>query len=262
MQLKPAFDEIRKSLNSPHLWALLGWYDIRQRYRRSVLGPFWLTLSMAVMITTLGFLWATLFKMDIREFLPYFAIGNVLWVYFSGQITEACTGFTQFEHILRQIKIPLPTYLLRLLMRNLIILAHNAVIVVIVVSFVGDGWSWISLLAIPGLFVLSLAALFLSITIAMICTRFRDMPPIIQNVTLVVFYVTPIIWQPRSLGGKYHWVVDYNPLAHLIDIVRLPIMNAYPSEESWMVSIGFTLVCAVIAVPLLARFRSRVPYWL
>jgi ABC-type polysaccharide/polyol phosphate export permease len=262
MQLKIAVDEIRNSLKAPHLWALLGWFDIRQRYRRSVLGPLWLTLSMGIMIGSLGILWATLFKTDIHEFLPYFAVGNVLWVYFSGQVTESCTGFTQFEHILRQIKIPLPTYLLRLLTRNLIVLGHNAVIVFIVVTFFGKGWSWVALLAIPGLIVVSVAALFLSIIIAILCTRFRDMPPIVQNVTMVAFYLTPIIWQERTLGGRYSWVVTYNPLAHLIDIVRLPILNTYPSSQSWYMAIGFALICTAIALPLLARFRSRIAYWL
>src|SRR5699024_5965365 len=119
-----------------HLWWLLGWYDIKQRYRRSVLGPFWLTISTAILIATLGLLWSTIFRMDLSTYLPFFTVGNIFWTYLSSQVNEASTGYTQFENLVKQVRLPYPSYILRLLCRNLIIFAHNFVIILFVISFV------------------------------------------------------------------------------------------------------------------------------
>lgn len=259
---RSAVEEFSKSLANPHLWALLGWYDIRQRYRRSVLGPLWLTLSTGVMIGTLGVLWSTLFKTDIHDYLPFFGTGYVVWSLLSGQINEACTGFIQFEATMKQIRLPLPVYLLRLLARNVIIFGHNAVIIFIVIQFVGDGFKPVALLAIPGLALLCIALMFLSVIVAIICTRFRDMPPVIQNLTMIAYYLTPIMWHEQNIGPKYRWIAGWNPFSHLINIVRSPLLGQAPTFLNWTVASGLTLAFALVSWILLAKHRNRVAYWL
>jgi lipopolysaccharide transport system permease protein len=256
--LRDAWD----ALANPHLWALLAWYDIRQRYRRSVLGPFWVTISTGIMIGTMGLLWSVLFKSDVQSYLPFFAVGSIVWTFYSTQINEACMGFTQFESTIKQIRFPMGVYLLRILMRNLIILAHNCVIIVVVIGILGPVPTWHMLLAIPGLFLGSLAMLGISMIVSVFCTRFRDMPMIIQNATVVLFYVTPIIWRPKSLGAEHQWVAEYNPFAHLVEIVRAPIINGYFPIHSWYWSLATTFVFLVIGIALQARFRDRIAYWL
>jgi lipopolysaccharide transport system permease protein len=257
-----SLQEFWDAVTNPHLWALLAWYDIRQRYRRSILGPFWVTISTGIMIGMMGVLWSVLFKIDVKTFLPFFAIGNVIWTFYSSQINEACTGFTQFESTIKQIRFPMTVYLLRILVRNLIILGHNFVIIALVVAFVGPTLTWHALLALPGLFLGTLAMLGISMIVSVFCTRFRDMPMIIQNVTMVLFYVTPIIWRPETLGAKHQWVAEFNPLAHLIDIVRAPIINGYFPLQSWLWSLATTAILLVIGIALQGRFRDRIAYWL
>ncbi|VWB73992.1 ABC transporter permease [Burkholderia lata] len=255
-------NELLDTVRAPHLWLVLAWYDIKQRYRRSVLGPFWMTLSTGIMIGTLGVIWSLIFNMDIKDYLPYYAAGQVIWSFYSGQVNEACTGFIQFEGLLKQIRLPMPSFLLRLVMRNLIILMHNFVVVVIVITFIGAGWSWVALVAIPGLFLASVCIFLMSICVAIPCTRFRDLQPIVQNLMTVGFYVTPILWQPKAIGAKFAWLVEYNPAAHLINIVRDPLLGHAPPLASWGWVFGMVLVFGVIASLLLARFRHRIAYWL
>jgi lipopolysaccharide transport system permease protein len=250
------------ALANPHLWALLAWYDIRQRYRRSILGPFWVTVSTGIMIGTMGVLWSVLFKNDVKSFLPFFAIGNVVWTFYAAQINEACVGFTQFESTIKQIRFPMGVYLLRILVRNLIILLHNCVIIVIVIALLGPPVTWHVILAIPGLFLGALAMLGISMIVSVFCTRFRDMPMIIQNAVMVLFYITPIIWRPDALGAKHAWVAEYNPFAHLVEIVRAPIINGYFPLHSWYWSLATTFVLLVIGIALQGRFRDRIAYWL
>lgn len=254
--------EVIESLRRPELWSVLAWYDIRQRYRRSLLGPLWLTISTAVMVTAMGVLWSTIFKTDIRIYLPLFAVGYVIWTYFSTQISDSATGYVQFENIIKQIRLPFPVFILRLLVRNLIIFAHNFVIVIFVVSLVGTGWSLKALIAIPGLLLFTLTLLFISQAIAILCTRYRDLVPIIQSILQIVYFVTPIMWMATTLPDKHRWVIDFNPMSHLIDIVRLPLLGYTPSELNWSVSIGTCVASGLGAYMLLKRYRLRIAYWL
>ena len=254
--------EFLATLLQPRLWALLAWHDIKQRYRRSVLGPFWLTISTAVLIGTLGVLWSTLFKTDLHEFLPYFAAGYVIWNFLAMQLNDATTGFTQFEHLIKQRRLPFPSYLLRLLTRNFIIFAHNFVIVVIVVSFVGDGWSLVSLIAIPGLLLLSAITYFVSLACAVLCTRYRDMVPVIQNLVTVGYFLSPIMWQAKTLPEQHRWVAGWNPISHILDIARAPLLGDVPALTSWLVSLAALVISGVVAWFLLGRARNRIAYWI
>ena len=177
----------------------MGWQDIRQRYRRTVLGPWWLAISTGLLILLLGFLWSEIFQVEIRTFLPFFAIGYVLWAFLSGAANESCTGFTQFEGIIKQRRVPLSALLFRISVRHAIALAHNAIIVVLILAWARPSWTAATLLAIPGLVIFGLVVTLGLIPIAILCTRFRDFPQIVSNVLQVAFFATPIMWRPEAM---------------------------------------------------------------
>jgi lipopolysaccharide transport system permease protein len=253
--------DLRGGLAANELWLFMGWQDIRQRYRRTILGPWWLAISTAILVLTLGFLWSEIFRVDVRTFLPFFAIGYVLWTFLAGAGNEACTGFTQFEGIIKQRRVPLSAFLLRIGVRHAVAFAHNVVVVALLIAWAGLAWSPYTLLALPAFVVFAATVTLGSIPIAIFCTRFRDFPQIVANGLQVAFFATPIMWRPDVLNN-YRWVVDYNPFAHLIAIVRQPLLGAAPGWESWIWSLALLAVAAVGAIYLLGRYARRVAYWL
>jgi lipopolysaccharide transport system permease protein len=146
-------------------------------------------------------------------------------------------------------------------MRHVIILAHNAVVVVVLVLWSGPNWSINNLWAIPGLLVFGAAVLMLSVPVAVLCTRFRDLPQIVNNVLQMAFFFTPIFWRPDTLRN-YRWVADYNPIALLIDIVRLPLLGTAPEAQMWIWSIAILVSSIVFGAWLLGRYGHRLAYWL
>jgi ABC-type polysaccharide/polyol phosphate export permease len=253
--------DLRAALGAHELWAFMGWQDIRQRYRRTILGPWWLAISTGLLVVLLGFLWSEIFAVDARAFLPFFGIGYVLWTFLAGATLEACTGFTQFEGILKQRRVPLSAFLLRIAVRHAVALAHNAIVVALLVAWAGPQWSAATLLAIPGLAMFVGTVTLSLIPVAVFCTRFRDFPQIVGNLLQVAFFATPIMWRPeavRNLG----WIVEYNPFAHLIDIVREPLLGRAPSVDDWTWSLGLLALSFVAAACLLGRYGRRVAYWL
>ena len=254
--------DLLKSFMATQQWWTLAMFDIKQRYRRSTLGPLWITLSTGIMVGSLGFLWSSLFKQPIDEFMPFFAAGLILWTFMSSQINEACVAYTQFEGYIKQINLPLPLYVLRVWARNIILFAHNIIIFALVWAFFGFTWLPNLPFALLGFTLASLVLFFLSIPIAILCTRFRDISSIVQSITQILYFFTPVMWQAKILPKEYQWVADYNPLHHLFEIVRAPLLGQPAQFESWMWSVGLLILFMLIAVFMHARYRKRVAYWL
>jgi lipopolysaccharide transport system permease protein len=242
------------------LWVRLGWNDILQRYRRSVLGPFWLTASMAVMVVTLGGLYAKLFSQPIDDFLPYFCVGLLVWVLLSGYLTEGGALFTGSESYIKQIRLPFSVYVYRSSWAKLIIFAHNFVIYVGVMIYFQKWPGVASLLALPGLVLVVLNGTALSLTIGVISARFRDVPQVINSIVQILFFITPILWKPGSLKG-HAYITDFNPFFHLMEIVRSPLLGNIPSAVNYVAVLLLTLVNLAIASWFFTRFRSRIAYW-
>jgi len=256
-----AFADISQALGRWELWLAMAWQDIKQRYRGSMLGPFWVTISMGIMVGVLGAIYGKLFGADRQEYLPFLALGFLIWQWLSSTATESTMLFVVATRYIKQTRLPITLFVFRLMARNLIVLVHNLPVYVIVALVVGLRPGWIALLAIPGMVLCMVCMFWLSMLFGMLSARFRDFPQIINSLIQVVFYVTPIIWPPEKLGQKRFVFVDFNPVYYFIEIVRAPLMGHAPPEGYWKVTGLITLAITLIVFPLFRRFRSRVAYW-
>lgn len=259
--IKDGYIDISESVSKTDVWVYLGWQDIRQRYRRSVLGPWWVTLSTGIMVLTLGLLWSQVFNVSISTYLPFFSVGLVIWTFISGFLTEVCTAISQFEGIIKQRKTNFFIFIVRIHVRHLVILFHNFAIVFLVFLTVGHVFSIAMLTAIPGLVLLSFVLIFTGTPIAIFCTRFRDMPQIVANVLQVVFYVTPIIWEPANLKN-FQLVMDLNPFLAMVSLIRKPMLGSIPSLNDFLMVFFILLLSSIGSIFLLGKYRKRIAYWL
>src|SRR5579862_929191 len=168
-------------LRKSWLWIAMAVQDVRLRYRGSLLGPFWLTLSSAIMIAAMGLIYARLFRMEMRDYLPFLAIGLVVWQFLSTSIIEGCQTFLAVQNVILQVPMPFSVHAYRLVCRNLIVLAHNFAIVPVVLFFFSPPIGWGVLWIAPALFLLAIDAVCLSIFFGMLSARFRDIPPIVAS---------------------------------------------------------------------------------
>src|SRR3984885_9465790 len=231
-------------LGGIRLWRLawpLGWLDIRLRYRGSMLGPFWLTISTGVMVGALGFLYCALFKIDRREYLPFLALSQVLWGFLAALVSEACTTFTDAEGVIRSVRMPFFVFSLRALIRNAIALAHNIVVIVVVFAIFRMWPNAHSLIALPGLLLWAVDALALTLVLGAFCARFRDIQPIVNSVMQIAFFMTPVIWKPDQLGADSIANLAFNPFFDLLEIVRGPILGSNIAVTTWIGAVGYSI---------------------
>lgn len=240
-------------------WALAR-NDLRNRYRGSVLGPIWLTLSTAVMLVALGLLYSTLFRMELATYLPWLAVSLILWNLIAGTVADACTCLIQAEAVIRQLPLPHSTHALRCLLRNAVTAAHNLPLIAIVFAIFGILPGAAVLLVVPGLVILSANALAGALLLGIVCARFRDVVQIVGALMQVAFFVTPVIWKPELLGEGAAFLA-LNPFYALMEVVRAPLLEDGGSLAVWLAALGWTALHVAVALGFFVRFRGRVAFW-
>jgi lipopolysaccharide transport system permease protein len=255
-----ALSDFRQGLTMWPLWVRLGWNDILQRYRRSMLGPFWLTASMAIMVVALGVLYAELFGSPIHDFLPYLCVGLLVWNLMSSFLIEGGMLFTGAESYIKQIRLPYSVYVYRSSWSKMAIFGHNIIIYFGVLIYFQIWPGPVGLLAVPGLLLVLVNGAMATLCIGMISARFRDVPQLINSVVQIVFFVTPIMWRPELLRTRAY-IAEFNPFYHLLEIVRAPLLGKLPSMSSYLAVLLITLINFLVVGAFFARFRARISYW-
>ena len=251
-------------IDGAKLWRLawmLGWFDIRLRYRGSMLGPFWLTLSTAVMVGALGVLYSALFNMSLRDYLPFLAISQILWAFISTTVSEGCTSFTAVDSIVRSVRMPFVLHAMRSVVRNVLVLAHNLVVVVAVYAYFSFWPGMGLLLTIPAMVMWLINALAITLLLGAFCARFRDVSPIVASVMQIMFFISPIIWKPEQLGAKAAYL-PLNPFFSLLEIMRAPMLGESASLTIWISACIYTLLLCGGSWAFFVRARGRLAFWL
>jgi len=262
-----AVADLRQGLSQRELWLSLGWQDIKQRYRRSTLGPLWITIATGVMAAALGILYSILFQIPLATFLPHVTVGLILWGFISGCIKDGSEVFIANEGLIKQLPSALSVHVYRLVWRQVLFLCHNLVIWVVLMVVFPRHLGWELLLAVPGLALLVVNGVWVSLLFGIVATRFRDLAPLLDSLVQLLFYMTPIVWTTSTLKAQGGQVADrariaeINPLFHYLEIVRAPMIGEPVAAYHWWIVLGCTAAGLLLAFVVLRRFRARVPYW-
>ncbi|MBV9827809.1 MAG: ABC transporter permease [Alphaproteobacteria bacterium] len=256
-----AWRDLVDGLRRSWLWTSLAQQDIKLRYRGSLLGPFWQTLTTAAMITGMGVIYSHLFHTRTQDYLPLLTLGLIVWTFLSGLLTEGCNTFTSVQGIIQEIKLPFSVHAYRLVYRNILILAHNFIIVpIVLLIFPRPIVWWEALSIVPAFALIAINGLWISMLLGMISARFRDVPPIVLSAVQVVFFLTPVMWPVEALGRNAWWG-QFNPFFAAIDVIRAPLLGNPVQPYSWPILLGVTILGGGSAFLLFTQFRHRLAFW-
>lgn len=256
-----ALRDLVDGLQKWRLWGVMGWQDIKQRYRRSVIGPFWLTLTLAILVAALSMLYGRLMEIPLERYVPHLALGFIGWQLIQGIIAEGCNVFIAAESWIKSVKLPLSLFVYRVIWRHILILGHNAIVYVAVAAIFGIYAGLSGLLVLPALLLILFNGLWVCLLFGLLSARFRDFPQIVNSLLRVAFFVTPIIWLPEQLGTRAY-LAQLNPFTYFIEILRAPLLGEVPDAMTWLLAFGVTVIGWSLTWLMFVRFRRRVPYWL
>lgn len=258
-----AWNDLISSFSFWRIFYVIGINDIKKRYARSKIGQLWLTLSLSINIATISIVWSYLFRMSISEYLPFLAIGTIIWQYISICIMEGANLYITSAPYLRELNIPKFTYVNSLLFRNIVVLGHNLLVLIPIYTFCSIPISITGLLlSVTGLVITSLFLVPTAILVSLISLRFRDFPNITASLLQIAFYVTPIIWKTNLMPEKFFPYLILNPFAVFLSVCRDPLLNAKIPDYYWLATLIYTALAWAVAFIIFSRFRSRIVYWL
>jgi ABC-type polysaccharide/polyol phosphate export permease len=257
-----ALIDIRDGLKEWRIWFLLAWQDIQLRYRRSTLGPFWITLSMAITIYTMGLLYGRLFKIDLAQYYPFLASGILTWALIASLLTEGVSIFVEAEPFIKQMKQPYSVFIFRVVSKCFIIFFHNILVLLPIIFIFGVKVNVYTLFLPLSLAIIWVNGVSYGTVLALLGTRFRDIAQLIISLVQVIFFLTPIIWSPSILPERYHYIIRLNPFAQFMELVRNPLLGNLPSKYTLLFTAGITLFGLFISFRIFTRYRARIAYWL
>jgi len=241
---------------------VLGIGPLRQRYARSALGQFWIVLSTAITIAAFGLVWSLLWNVPVERYLPYIALSYIVWGFINTNVMEAVGVFPAQGRYFLTHEAPLSVAIYAVVYRNFVFLLHSAPVIAIALIIFPSPLGWDALLAIPGLAIVLLNSVMIAYVVALICARFRDVGQLVGNGMQILFFTTPVMWQAERLSPEFHWIVDFNPFAGMLSIVRDPLLGRAVTEASWMMA-GLTALVGLFVVSLVVGLnRRRVVFWI
>jgi len=245
-----------------HFWMALVHNDLRNRYRRSILGLGWSLLQPIAMTVVLSTVFAEVFGMKLGEAVPYLLSGLTFWGFISTAAISGCQCFFQGESYIRQHRAPLAIYPLRTTLgagyhfvvgMSVVIVAVVMLVAVSAISRFDNPLVLLSL--IPSLALLFAFAWSLAVCTGTINVLFHDTQHLLEIVLQILFYLTPIIYKPEILIKRHlDWAVKFNPLAVLLDLVRQPLLGGTMPSSS-------TVGASVLIVTMMVAVAAALIYW-
>lgn len=257
------FRDYYETFLRPITWIYLGYMDITMKYKRTLLGPWWNTLGICLIVGVLSTVWPLILSADFNFFIPYFSIGFVLWNWFSMTITESASSLVESENLVKQINIPLTTHLLRISIRNFISFIHNSVLLFFVVFYFNIEINFFDIIfkTLPGVFLIFFSLNSIGIILSIISLRFRDFINIIFFILQILFFFTPVLWHP-SILNKGASMIELNLLFYWIDILRQPLLGLEIHQNSLLIIFLTSILFFVISLIFIGKYKNKIYYWL
>lgn len=252
------------SLKKPAFWVYSSWLEIATRYRRSSIGLAWLCIPTALFVVLLGNVYSRLMGYELSTYMPYLAVGYVVWRFMLQVINDSSGAFQQNKAFIMDGRVRLTDFLLHSFAKAGIHFLFAMLVVVVVVFWFRSWDGLLSILTMLLTLPVVLANIFwVSVCIALIGSRFPDTRDAIGTILIAGFLLTPILWMidkfpPDSLRGL---LARLNPAYHLLDLVRSPVLGAMPERSSIVVAFAMIPFGWLLASLLYRRYARFVPLW-
>jgi ABC-type polysaccharide/polyol phosphate export permease len=253
--------DLKEGCSQPRLVRLLAWRSLAKTYDRTSIGIWWIPLDVLFHFLTIGLVLSLVLGGDGR-YLPYFAPSFALWRIFTQSTIRGADLWNRSENLLRNFPLPKSLFLLQECGRSFYLFLLKFPVAIIIALTTG-AFLTINIFFLPFgaiLFLLNLS--WIIVLFSLIGGRFPDFHRFLPSVMYALYIGSPILWQPERLGDKYQFVAQLNPIFHLMEVVRRPILGESPTTLSWSVVIILALAGWLVTFQALVRTHKEIVLWL
>lgn len=250
-------------------WSSLVRLDLRNRYRRSVLGIGWSLLQPLAMAVVFATVFGGLMPMGQGEwqvYVPYLVVGLTVWDFFRGAATAGCDSFVRAEAYIRQHPLPFAIYPLRVILGNLVHFLIALVAGVGFTAYLQDSYVPFVMLAecVPVILMSTVFCWGVATVSAFAHVYFHDTKHLIEVASQMFFFLTPVMYKRGVLDKQgLGWLADLNPVVTFLELLRTPIlMGQAPAPELYAQGAVLTLVAFGLGCGSLAWLQKKVVFQL
>lgn len=247
---------------NPKVWIGLGWSDVVQGYRRTMLGPLWITLNLSIFATAMTLVYGALFGVTPAEYSGYVVCGMIAWLWISSLLSEVGNTFINYNSYIKSMPVDKAIFIWAMVFKQLVTLAHHLVIYALLVAIGIVHLSVHTLMIVPSLVILILFSVPFTAIAAIIFARFRDVPRLIGGSIIILLMVTPIFWQPEMITGWRRAFIYLNPVHYLVEFVRQPLLGHPLDLQTIYVVLGMTVAVWLIGAVVYRRYSRYVVFWI
>lgn len=255
------FDDIVAGFKLSEVWQGFAWDETLSRYHRSVLGIAWIVLGYAVFVGGIAFFFGSFARMGLGPFTVYVALGYATFLYLLANVIDGCVVFTGSSSWIKSSSLPYSIYVYKSMFRSLFPFGMQMIIAVGAIIYWRMPVNWSLLLIVPALVLFIINGVAIQYLVGLLAARFRDISHLVNTVSRILIFTTPILWVREEREGIIRFVADLNPLTHYIEIFRAPLMGAPIRPMSWIIVIMLTVLVWGLAVLAARRMRRRLPFW-
>ena len=261
-EFQGALHDIRLGWQRREGWWALSRQTIKISYRRTTLGPIWITIQQLAFILGIGLLYSQLFKVKSGDLVPLVAFGISFWGLLTSCITGASSNFIQQSQAITSSTLPISFYVFSTVSQQLLTFFHSAIVLIPFAFIFGTSPRLICLVTVPiAITVAAINAFALGLWLGPLSARYRDISASIPIILQLAMFLSPIFWAPSLLADR-DWIVNYNPIAWMIETFRSPILGGPIQAELWIKLAIFTIANLVVGVTVLSRVRNKISYWI
>ena len=249
-------------LANSRFWLTLGWMDVVQSYRRTLLGPLWITLNLSIFVAVMTFVYGALFGVPAADYSGYVVCGMIAWFWISALLTEVGTTFINYSQFIRGAPMRKIHFIWAMAYKQLVVLAHHLVVYVFMVLFGAIQVTVYTLLAIPAIALIFLLSVPVTAVASILFVRYRDLQRLVSSSLLAILMVTPIFWQPSMISGWRTIIIHLNPFYYLVELLRSPLLGRAPDPTVVAIVIGMTLFFWTAGSFFYKRYERYVVFWI
>ncbi|MDP2287934.1 MAG: ABC transporter permease [Actinomycetota bacterium] len=254
--------DIKAGVSRYQVWGTLTWHSIRSSYRRTYLGPWWITLQTVVFVAGLSMLFGILLDQDIHTFVPYVAIGFIVFTWMTGMIQGGANAIVKNASGITSTPGPMSTYVLEGFASTTIQFGHDAIVIVAVLVLFQVPVGWSIVLVPVALALICINGIAVGLWLGPVVARYRDVGQIVTSIVRVMFFFTPIFWVADDLTSKQQAAIaGWNPLAYLLEFMRAPLLGEWPGQIAVIGTFVITFVNVIVGVWHFSRVHNRIAYW-
>lgn len=243
------------------VWLSFAWDETRSRYHRSALGLLWIVFGYAFFVGGVSFFFGSFARMGVGPFTIYVALGYATFLFLIANVVDGCTVFAGSSSWIKSSTLPYSVYVYKSIFRAILPFALQMLVAAAVMAYWRMSLNMTALLIFPALLLFVINGVAIQYLMGLIAARFRDVGHLVNTVTRILIFSTPILWVREERSGTIALVADLNPLTHYIEIFRAPLMGAPIRPTSWMIVLALTALVWLMVLIGAARMRRRLPFW-